>query len=116
MKFPDAVTILRQTTADEYGNPRGSWEDYATAQTVGFKLQRPDGSHLLLMPPRTNVRPTDRVRVQGGLYEVKGDPVFVRSPSKDVMTQVGLLLISAAYDGGDGGFEIPAPPSPTPAV
>lgn len=93
MQFPDAVTILRQAGSDEYGNPGKSWDNPTQAETRGFHLQRPGAPDLLLMPPRTDIRPTDRVRVQGRLFKVDGDPVFVRSPSKDVMTQVGLVRL-----------------------
>lgn len=85
MRFPDTVTILRPTQADEYGNPGASWDAPATFAAFGFLV----GSDLL-MPPSADIRPGDRVRHAGKTYAVQGDPLMLRSPSKAVMWSVKL--------------------------
>ena len=97
MRFPNVVVVVRPTGLDEYGNAANSFDLSTESATVGFYFQKA-GSRLgvqmsdeaVLMPPDSDVRPSDRLRIDGVLFEVNGDPVFVRSPGKSVLTQVSV--------------------------
>lgn len=86
MRFPDTVTVLRQTTADEYGNP-GSGAHSPVAELTGFL----SGS-AVFMPPGAPVERGDRLVVGPDTYDVPEDPKRLRSPSREVMTRVAVQL------------------------
>jgi len=83
MRYPDAVTILRPRGSDEYDNPGASWAAPAEISAVGFLM-----GDMCLMPPRTDVRAGDRLRIADRVYDVVGDPEVIRSPVRDVMIVV----------------------------
>ena len=90
MKYPDEVTVLRATGADEYGNPGASWSSPTEKRERGF-LQ---GS-TCFMPPDADVRAGDRLRVAGRTYAVDGEPQIARSPSRPVLTRVAVKPLEA---------------------
>ncbi|OZV74772.1 hypothetical protein CA850_29790 [Micromonospora echinospora] len=86
MRYPDTVTVLRQTTADEYGNPgsgphapAGTWPGFLTGETV-------------FAPPDADVQRGDRLVIGADTYDVEGDPARLRSPSRTVLTRVAVRL------------------------
>lgn len=100
MRFPDAVTILRATGEDEYGNP-GSWDAAVTeiaAEGFLVKGDAPGGLvtsyGLLLMPPATDVRLEDRVVVSGTTYEIH-NAQLARSASAAKVWSVSVKRLSA---------------------
>ncbi len=97
MKFPNVVVIVRPKGEDEYGNPSNSFDLAEEIPTKGFRytkagsaggVQRADVQMLLPVDPA--VRAKDRLRIDGVLHEVIGDPVVIQSPAKSVMTLVAL--------------------------
>lgn len=87
MRFPDAVTILRSSTQDAYGDP-----GWATPTEIPAKaFVTPEGAYL---PPTTDIRTGDRLRVPGrGTFTVDGEPTRLRSPSRLIMWHVELTRI-----------------------
>ncbi|SCL33019.1 hypothetical protein GA0070616_4614 [Micromonospora nigra] len=86
MNYPDTVTVLRQTTADEYGNP-GAGPHAPVATLRGFL----SGS-AVFMPPGADVERGDRLVIGAETYDVEGDPKRLRSPTREVMTRVSVQL------------------------
>lgn len=87
MRYPDAVTILRPSGADAYGNPGTSWDSPEETPARGFLA----GAHCF-MPPDTDVRRGDRLRVGADTYDTEGDPEPARSPTKTVLIRVAVRL------------------------
>lgn len=91
MKFPHTVTVLRPTGTDAYGNPSASWASPSETTADAFVIEKGNTSTpqtrtvLALFPPDTDVRPTDRIRHDGAVYEVAGDVVTASSPSRAVV-------------------------------
>jgi hypothetical protein len=86
MKFPDSVTILRATAADEYGNPDAAgWT--AIGPAVPGALM---GLSAAFLPPTADVRARDRLALRGALYAVKNAPVPLGPPGRRVMWVVSL--------------------------
>lgn len=102
--FGETVTVIRAgaPTQDDYGNdvpgpnvetpvggcavwPRTSSED------VQGRLQVLEGLNVVA-PYGTDVRPHDRVRVRGVLYDVDGDPGEWRSPLTGTQAGVQIAL------------------------
>lgn len=90
MRFPDAVTVLRATATDAYGNPGASWEAPTEIPAAAFVL----GSGKAMFPPATDLRPGDRVRRDGRVFAVE-DLKPVRSPSRTVLLSAKLRLLEA---------------------
>ncbi|MDG4792697.1 hypothetical protein [Micromonospora sp. WMMD1082] len=86
MRYPDTVIVLRQTTADEYGNP-GSGPHAPVGELAGFLT----GS-AVFMPPGADVERGDRLTIGEDTYDVPDDPKRLRSPSREVMTRVAVQL------------------------
>lgn len=97
MKFPDAITVQRSTTADAYGNPGHDWTSPEEHSEVGFAVagsaRRKDET--VFMPPTADVLAGDRMVVNGVQYEVLGAPKLLRSPSKAVMLSVSIQRLPA---------------------
>lgn len=72
----DPVVVLRAAGADEYGNPGRSWDAPTEASYLGFQASQ----EVLILPANADVRAGDRVRVNGVLFAVAGEPVAARSP------------------------------------
>lgn len=87
MRFPDAVTIIRATGADGYGNPGSSWASPEEVAVRGFL-----SGEVCFFPPRTDVRRGDRLRLGVKTYDTDGDPDTLRSPSRVVALSVGVTL------------------------
>lgn len=88
----DPVTRLRAVGADEYGNPGGSWDAPAALQLRGFLAS----AEVLILGPGVDVRAGDRVRVNGALYAVAGEPVAGRSPTS---SKALIVRLAGVTDG-----------------
>ncbi|TDC33456.1 hypothetical protein [Micromonospora sp. KC213] len=86
MRFPDPVTVLRQTTADAYGNP-GSGPHVPVGEAAGFLT-----GDAVFLPAGADVQRGDRLAIRADTYDVEGDPRRLRSPSREVMTRVSVRL------------------------
>ncbi|MFI7069552.1 hypothetical protein [Micromonospora sediminicola] len=86
MRFPDAVTVLRPSGADAYGNP-GSGAHSPAGTFAGFL-----SGEAVYGPPDADVQRGDRLAIGADVYDVEGDPRRLRSPSKTVMTRVSVRL------------------------
>lgn len=80
MRFSDAVTILRASTADEYGNPGASWTTPSELPASAFIA----GSGKAMFPPVTDLQAGDRLRWQGVTYAID-DLKAVRSPNRTIL-------------------------------
>ncbi|MEV1157730.1 hypothetical protein AB0J27_20260 [Micromonospora chokoriensis] len=87
MRYPDALTILRPSGPDAYGNPGTSWESPEEIPARGFLAG--DACYL---PPTTDVRRGDRLRLGTDVYDVEGDPQPARSPSRTVLIVCSVKL------------------------
>jgi hypothetical protein len=86
VRFPDAITILRATEPDEYGNPNAAgWT--ATGPAVNGAILGPG---VVFLPPTVDIRPADRLTANGALFVVKGAPASLGPPGKRVMWAVSL--------------------------
>jgi hypothetical protein len=92
MQFKDEVTILRTDAPGPYGDPRGDWSNPTEIPAKGFWIagsaRRKDKT--ILMPPTTDIQAGDRVRLNGDVYQVVGEPGQVRSPSRLIMWRVSI--------------------------
>ncbi|MFD6638325.1 hypothetical protein ACFWDN_21190 [Micromonospora chalcea] len=86
MRFPDAVTVLRPTGADAYGNP-GTGPHAPAAEFAGFLT-----GDAVFGPPDADVQRGDRLAIGPDVYDVEGDPRRLRSPTKTVMTRISVRL------------------------
>ncbi|MFG3715800.1 hypothetical protein [Micromonospora sp. NPDC047730] len=86
MRFPDAVTVLRPTGADEYGNP-GTGPHAPAGTFAGFL-----SGDAVYAAPGVDVQRGDRLVIGADTYDVEGDPRDLRSPSRPVMTRVAVRL------------------------
>ncbi|BCJ41671.1 hypothetical protein GCM10010168_53310 [Actinoplanes ianthinogenes] len=90
MRFPDAVTVLRPTGVDEYGNPDHSWANPLATETVGFL-----SGDTVYLPPGTDVLKGDRLLIGERTYTVADDPGQARSPSRTVLVTVTVKVIGS---------------------
>lgn len=97
MRFPDTVTILHPSTADEYGNPGRGWAAPTEAQASAFVVTgtRISGGVRVpvdkaMFPPGTDIRHGDRIQTADGtVYDVI-TPAPARSPSRTVLITAAL--------------------------
>jgi head-tail adaptor len=81
------VRLRASTTEDRYGNQVEDWDDPDELPvwnvSVAPRLQAEDNAQLrqgvpigltLYMPPHTDIKATDRVRVAGRVHRVDGNP------------------------------------------
>lgn len=80
------MTVLRQTTADAYGNP-GNGPFVPVAVLDGFRA-----GDAVFFAPGADVQRGDRLAVGADLLDVEGDPRRLRSPSREVLTRVAVTL------------------------
>lgn len=88
----ETVTLLRRTISgtDAYGNDRYTTVEVAIAGcavTFVSSSEQPGAvadSIAVVMPPGTDVRPVDRLRVRGLVYQVDGQPITERNPMTGV--------------------------------
>ena len=92
MIFPDAVTVLRSTAADEYGNPAASW---AAPSELPARAFVPGSRERALFPLGTDLRVGDRLRLADGTVHDVLEPTTVRSPSRPVLVKCGLRRVEA---------------------
>lgn len=92
--YGETVAFLTAGAAtDEYGNTVESWTAPTEAQVKGVGVEpRPltesnedsrnavTSGFTLYVPPGVTVRPAQRARVRGVVYEVLGEPAVWRSP------------------------------------
>ena len=97
MRFPDAVTILRASGADEYGNPARDWttptEIAAKAFVVLSSRSTANGPVPVakaFLPPDTDVHDGDRLVMADGVAFDVALPMPVRSPSKTILISATL--------------------------
>lgn len=86
MRFPDAVTILRASAADEYGNPGADWSDPSEIAATAFVSG--DRSRAMF-PATTDVRTGDRLRWGSDTYDLP-EVSEARSPSRVVFKRAKL--------------------------
>lgn len=88
------ITIVRPSFADDgHGNAEPDWSDTTEVDSPGWSVQpsstnerldHRDAVYAVLRafgPPGADVRPTDRVRLSDGVYEVVGTPLRWSSPT-----------------------------------
>lgn len=99
MRYPDDVTILRATAADEYGNPARDWTaptEIPAKAFVSIGARHSLGHSTLtakaLFPVGTDVRAGDRLRHGTTVYDIEA-PHILRSPSKPVLVSAGLSRV-----------------------
>ncbi|WP_229398181.1 hypothetical protein [Micromonospora okii] len=85
MRFPDAVTVLRQLAADEYGNPGTGGPFVPVAVLAGFRA-----GDAVYLAPGANIQRGDRLTIGPDTFDVEGDPRRLRSPSREVLTRVAV--------------------------
>lgn len=97
MRYPDAVTILRASGADEYGNPYRDWTTPTETAAKAFVVQSsratfdgPVSTAKAFLPPDTDVHDGDRLRMVDGTEFDVVLPMPVRSPSKTILVAATL--------------------------
>lgn len=102
MRFPDDVTILRASAADEYGNPAANWDAPTELPAKAFVMlsSRTSLGHAkltgkALFPVGTDVREGDRLLWGSKLFGVEA-PITVRSPSRSVLVSAALAPVEVA--------------------
>jgi len=78
------VTVVRGTGRDPYGDPKpGAATEFQVdgclfapgpSRELAFAAATVTSDATIYGPPAMDIRPTDRVRVNGQLYSVVGDP------------------------------------------
>lgn len=103
MKFPHTVEILRPSGTDAYGNLSSGFTNPTRTSSVAFIVQRSSASgdaqtriNLALLPPDTDLLPSDRVKYDGNVYDVVGDIITAASPSKEVLKTATLRAVRGA--------------------
>jgi hypothetical protein len=93
VRFPDSVTLLRASGADEYGNAAASWEAPTPTTAQAFVIGgSKTGGPKAYLPTGSDAREGDRLLWRGGVYSVEAVKA-ARSPSRDVLVIVSLRRV-----------------------
>ena len=107
MIYPHSVDIIRAASStDAYGDPTLDWDTATTTSEVPAWVQPRTTSEvtggrsavltewMAFLPPETDVAAHDRLRWEGRLYDVDGDPAYLWNPSGPHHVEVPLTRIT----------------------
>jgi hypothetical protein len=102
LPFGEEVTVTRQIQGLHGDKTDGAshhvegcavWNGATTETINGVDIVV--WSLMVLMPPGTDVLPTDTVTVRGTVYRVTGEPALFQSPLTGTMSGIQVILQSA---------------------